>query len=249
MRRGDHAGALAVCESVLRAYPGDVDTLAFKGVVLHEMGRSDEARVLFDCARFLSPRLIEAPPGYSDLDAFNAALRAHVVDHPTLVKSASVNATRFGGHTGDLLSEPKGPVADFERVVAAAVRGYIAALGDDPGHPFVASRPARWRLNVWAVVMGEKGHQVSHTHPSAWLSGVYYASAPDDIRADDPGFAGWIEFGRPDDEIAIAREPLVERIRPQEGLLVFFPAYFYHNTVPYGGAGTRISVAFDIVPD
>ncbi|MEQ8193624.1 MAG: tetratricopeptide repeat protein [Rhodospirillales bacterium] len=249
MRERDHAAALELCDSVLAAYPGDVDTLSFKSVVLHEMGRSDEARALFDCARFLSPRLIEAPPGHADLAAFNAALREHVINHPTLVKSARVHATRFGGHTGDLLSEPKGPVADFENLVRANAEAYMAALGDDPGHPFIASKPVRWRLNVWAVVMGEKGHQVSHTHPSAWLSGVYYAAAPDDIREDDPAFAGWIEFGRPDDEIAIAREPLVERLRPQEGLMVFFPAYFYHNTVPYGGAGTRISVAFDIIPD
>ena len=46
----------------------------------------------------------------------------------------------------------------------------------------------------------------------------------------------------------------VLRVRPVEGLLVLFPSYFYHRTIPFGGdgpfdsGGTRISVAFDFVP-
>jgi hypothetical protein len=27
-----------------------------------------------------------------------------------------------------------------------------------------------------------------------------------------------------------------------------FPAYFYHRTIPFGGAGRRISIAFDVRP-
>lgn len=152
-------------------------------------------------------------------------------------------------------------MADFETTINAAIQNYSRELKDDLAHPFPGTIPARWRLNVWAVVMGKQGHQIPHTHPSACLSGVYYASTPDDIRADDPAHAGWIEFGPPDAawlcktdphkesvyEFAESQAPLVERIRPEEGLCVLFPSYFYHNTVPYGGAGTRISIAFDVI--
>ena len=247
MREGDHDGALSMCNTILEKFPGNVDALAFKGALLHEMDQTAEAKILFDCERFLQSRVIDAPSGYAGLSAFNEALSAHVLSHPTLVQSTSQHATRYGGHTGDLLSEPKGPMADFESLINEAVGRYIAALPDEPNHPFLAGALSTWSLTVWAVVMGEKGHQISHTHPSAWLSGVYYASVPEDIRIDDVDYAGWIEFGRPDGEIKISHKPLVERIRPENGLCVLFPSYFYHNTVPYTGGDTRISIAFDVV--
>ena len=249
MRQDDHAGALELCDAVLDVFPGTIDMLAFKCSVLHEMGRNDEARALFDCARFLRPHHLRVPDTYPDLAAFNRALQDHVLNHPTLVTASLVHATQFGAHTGNLLSAPQGPMADFETAITAAIQDYIHDLPDDPSHPFLGNIPARWGLNVWAVVMGEQGHQVPHTHPSAWLSGVYYASTPEDIRTDDPSHAGWLEFGRPDNEIKIAQEPFNERLCPEEGLCVFFPSYFYHNTVPYGGGGTRISIAFDIIAE
>ena len=41
----------------------------------------------------------------------------------------------------------------------------------------------------------------------------------------------------------------VEAIRPEEGLLVIFPAWFYHRTIPFPADARRISVAFDLVPE
>jgi hypothetical protein len=37
-------------------------------------------------------------------------------------------------------------------------------------------------------------------------------------------------------------------VRPVEGLLVLFPSYLYHRTIPFEGDAPRISVAFDFVP-
>ncbi len=36
-------------------------------------------------------------------------------------------------------------------------------------------------------------------------------------------------------------------IRPRLGLMVLFPSYFWHHTVPFTGDQERISVAFDII--
>ena len=43
-------------------------------------------------------------------------------------------------------------------------------------------------------------------------------------------------------------EPEVRRIRPQEGRLVLFPSFVYHETVPFESQAHRISIAFDAVP-
>jgi len=37
-------------------------------------------------------------------------------------------------------------------------------------------------------------------------------------------------------------------LRPQPGLLVLFPSYMWHGTVPFSGTQTRLTIAFDIVP-
>ena len=38
-------------------------------------------------------------------------------------------------------------------------------------------------------------------------------------------------------------------VRPSVGLLVLFPSYFWHGTVPFRSHQPRLSVAFDAVPD
>lgn len=38
-------------------------------------------------------------------------------------------------------------------------------------------------------------------------------------------------------------------LRPQVGILVLFPSYFRHGTVPFRSEQARLSVAFDAVPD
>jgi len=38
-------------------------------------------------------------------------------------------------------------------------------------------------------------------------------------------------------------------VRPSVGLLVLFPSYFWHGTVPFRSHQARLSVAFDAVPD
>lgn len=125
----------------------------------------------------------------------------------------------------------------------------MRALDDDhTGHPFAAGRPSATRLSVWGVAMRESGHQVAHIHPAAWLSGVYYPRVPESVRPGDPEQRGWIEFGRPPEDVFTRREPAVHAICPTEGLLVLFPAYLYHRTIPLAGDAHRISIAFDVLP-
>jgi hypothetical protein len=38
-------------------------------------------------------------------------------------------------------------------------------------------------------------------------------------------------------------------VRPEVGLLVLFPSYFWHGTLPFHSEQPRLTVAFDAVPD
>ena len=61
--------------------------------------------------------------------------------------------------------------------------------------------------------------------------------------------AGWIEFGRPYWDFETRAEPLTTLIKPEEGLMLLFPSYIYHRTLPFAGGEERISIAFDILRD
>ncbi len=244
----DAAGALASCDACLARHPGHTEALALKTTALAALGRETELDALADYDRLILPKLWDRAPEYESLAAFNRDLARHVLDHPTLKYEPQGRATREGRHSAELLIEPKGPVAQLEAMICAAIEDYGRALPPDPAHPFLARPPQSWILTAWAVVMERQGFQIPHIHPSGWLSGVYYAALPDLIEDEGAEQAGWIEFGRPLLRHATEREPPIKLIRPQEGLMLLFPSYLPHRTLPFSSDQTRISIAFDIMP-
>ncbi len=249
LERGDPRAAVEVCDAYLKAHPGDRSVLAFKVFALQELGERSAARFLGDYDRLIRPTYFKAPPGFASLADFNAALARDICAHPTLVFAPTSHATRLGKHTGEILVEPKGPIAVLEGMIRDSVEGYQRSLPADLPDPFLANPPQRWRLSGWGVVMEAQGHQIPHIHPSAWLSGVYYVQLPDIVSMPGQRQAGWIEFGRPPEHIHCTVEPDVKAVQPEEGLMLSFPSYFYHRTVPFKTAGKRISIAFDVLPE
>jgi tetratricopeptide (TPR) repeat protein len=244
-RRPDEA--LEACEQSLKIDPGNVGALASKSVALSELGHREALEVLVDFDRYIHTRLVDPGEGFADLAEFNSALARHVCSHPTLVYELARTSTRKGRHTGDLLREPKGPIAALEILINNAVEDYIRTLPEDHGHPVAATAPGSWQLSVWSVVLEGAGHQIPHIHESGWLSGVYYAKVPDAVSASPDKAAGWIEFGRPLDLYCAKSPPAVRLIQPREGLMVLFPSYFFHSTIPTESSDTRVSIAFDVI--
>lgn len=247
LEQGKPDAALELCDGFLAEHPGNISVLAFKAIALQEAGRDADARALLDFDRLLRPTRVTVPQGFADMAAFNRALSDHVLAHPSLMYAPASHATRLGRHSGELLVEPKGPVAALEDAIMAAVRDYRDALPPDPAHPYLARRPEKLGLSVWGVVMDSQGHQIAHIHPSAWLSGVYYPKVPVVVGADDADHSGWIEFGRAPEDFHAAQDPAVRLILPEEGLMLLFPSYFYHRTVPFESDDPRISIAFDVL--
>jgi uncharacterized protein (TIGR02466 family) len=248
LSRGEPREALAVARRFLEGHPGNTGMLAFESIALREAGDADGSRALADTGRFLRATELPVPEGFVDRGAFNQALADHICAHPSLVEAPASHATRGGRHSGELLSEPRGPMAGWETSLREAVGAYIDALPDDTDHPFVRARPSRYRLTAWSVVLEGQGHQIPHIHPSAWLSGVYYVSIPEAVAASTDHTAGWIEFGQPPEHYHGRVPPELVLEKPREGLLVLFPSYFYHRTIPFDTPGRRISIAFDVCP-
>ena len=246
----DGAKALAVCDAWLARRPGDATGLAAKAILLHHLGREEESRALADTGRLAARFRVDPAPDYPDLERFNEALARHVTAHPSLAWAPPHNATRDGQHSGELVTGPTGPAVVLKARILDCIERYAASIAEaEPDHLVVRHRPPATRMRMWGVVMRAGGHQIPHIHPAAWLSGVYYPEVPDFVSAEDPEHRGWIEFGRAPEESFPDVKPMpVEAIRPEEGLLIVFPAWLYHRTVPYPADARRISVAFDLVP-
>jgi uncharacterized protein (TIGR02466 family) len=248
LKAGQPEAALEVCARCLALSPANRKPLAYRAAALIELGRLDEARELLDFERLLFRQRIETPAGHASVTAFNAALAAHVLAHPTLRYEPPDKATRGGYQSGELLVEPKGAMAGLEAAIRAAVPAFMSrARAQLPAHPWVVGLPARWQLASWAVVLKAQGQQGPHFHPDGYISGVYYLQLPSVVKsaADD---SGCIEFGRTNEAIGGRAPPLLEVVRPEEGLLLLFPSYFYHRTLPFDGPEPRICVAFDVLP-
>lgn len=246
--------ALEICNDGLRLTPGRATLLAYKGVVLDLLGEQDAAEALVDLDQLVWTTRIAVPEGFCDLGNFNESLKIHALAHGTMTVetggaySRFVKATRDGGYTRGLHNEPKGPIAAFEQIIESAIETYLQSRSIDPSHPFLAARPAKSRFEIWGNFLGTAGILTSHHHPAGWLSGVYYSQIPGSITASDPTHAGWIEFGRPHPSIP---EPAAQRIRliqPEEGLLILFPSFVFHRTLPNPATDERISFSFDLYP-
>ena len=86
--------------------------------------------------------------------------------------------------------------------------------------------------------LAEALHQAFFAAASDYAATLALGADPD---------AGAIEFGGHDLGEALALPGPTRRLQPDPGTLVLFPAYFYHRTIPFAGAGRRISIAFDVL--
>jgi uncharacterized protein (TIGR02466 family) len=253
---GRPAEALATADGWLEAVPGSIEALSFKALLLTETGKRAEAERLIDFDRFMRVETIAVPDGHASLDAFNRALEAEVLAHPKLATPPKDHPT---WHHPALrianlrLDGGPGPLEDLHQIMRRSVAKYFAATEQGDGHPFLAHRPRAIEIAAWAAVLDGEGNQQPHVHVDGYLSGCYYVTIPAEIASDDNGrdgvVRGGFEAGRPPEELGLRARFPSRIIKPQEGMMVLFPAYLYHATVPFNSRQRRISIAFDVLPE
>jgi tetratricopeptide (TPR) repeat protein len=238
--------AVGVCDAFLGRRGYNSAVVSCKGIALGELGEDAASRRIMDLDRFVRPCIVEAPPGFRDIAAFNTAIEEEIRAHPSLRFEPAGLATAAGFQTEEMLEEPSYAVGLLAMAINGAVRGYIDNLPDDPDHPFIANAPARWTLNGWGVILQTQGHQRPHIHPSGWLSGVYYVRVPRGIGSGTHD--GCIELGKPPANIGCRCSHKTRHVAPRAGRMLLFPSYVYHHTIPFHDSENRISFAFDVVP-
>jgi len=203
-----------------------------------------EYRVWCDYERFVRTYEIPPPHGFFTTEAFNAGLAALLrTQHKTNAHPLDQHLPN-GSQTGrSLLALDEPVIKHFLAAMDIAVRDYVGRLRDND--PVGARRTKNSRYTgLWSVRLGDGGYQPNHVHDRGWISSAYFVSIMPGERPKDPR-AGWLKFGEANRAPAkCGPEKFVE---PHAGMLVLFPSYIWHGTVPFEGA-ERLSMAFDVAP-
>jgi uncharacterized protein (TIGR02466 family) len=246
---GDWDMALKSADNALQTLKGHTPLLAFKSIALLEAGKLEEQARLVDFDRLIETKDFSPPADFADLNSFNDALNSHCLNHPNLTFEPGGKSTTKGHQTSGFHEDTNlGSIAFLLELINEAVRDYQKSHPIDAFHPFLSQQPEKWSIDIWGTILGSQGHQASHVHNAGWLSGVYYSKIPDIVTKESDSQGGWIEFGRPYEYPKAVAEPIVRACQPHEGMVVLFPSYFYHRTLPFESKEQRISIAFDIVP-
>jgi putative 2-oxoglutarate-Fe(II)-dependent oxygenase superfamily protein/tetratricopeptide repeat protein len=247
---GEAGATVETCDRWLALRPANMEALALKSLALFEAGEREAARHLIDFD-FVRTFKIPVPDGYGSLEEFNRALVETVMEHPTLHvppaedphyhhPALAITTTLFGPR--------EGPIAALETASREAVADYLAAIPPGSSHQFLMKPPKRWEFASWAAVLNFQGNLTPHIHLDGYVSGVYYPQLPDIVGRSEHGQEGFFELGRPPEDFPLKATTEIMPVKPEPGLMILFPSYFYHRTIPFESDQRRISVAFDAMP-
>lgn len=224
--------------------PNDQQAIGLLATAWRMMG-DPRYRELYDYDAFVKPRRLDTPQGWPSLDAWLADMTAALNGLHNLETHPIGQSLRQGTQTSQSLDRSPDPVIRglFEAIHGPILR-HIEALGRGRD-PLRGRATGKYRLNgSWSVRLKPGGRHVNHMHPKGWLSSACYIALPDAIET---GREGWIGFGEP----GVPTQPKLEAehwVKPEPGMLVLFPSYMWHGTVPFGGDQPRLTCAFDVVP-
>jgi hypothetical protein len=190
--------------------------------------------------------MIDVPPGWNSLADFLTELAAVLRELHGFGTHPVEQSLRFGTQTGtNLLKVDHRAIKAFQVAIDRPIREYLAFIGsgDDP---LRSRNGGDYRIaGMWSVKLQPKGFHMSHVHPMGWISSACYIELPDAIGADSHD--GWLNFGKPGVP-TIPPVAVEHRIQPREGALALFPSYMWHGTEPWTEGGSRLSIAFDLLP-
>ncbi len=244
LRAGLADEALATTRALRTDEPHEQYLIACETVALRLMG-DPQYRYWCDYERLVRCYELPAPQGFFTIENFNAALAE------TLRAQHRINAHPLdqhihnGSQTGrSLLALNERHLRAFIAASETAVRDYVGRLRASANDAVGQRKRDNYRYSgLWSVRLTHEGWQPNHVHDRGWISSAYYVAASAGEKA--PERAGWLKLGEPNRPIAgCGPEKFIE---PKPGMLVLFPSYMWHGTMPFMGT-ERLSAAFDVLP-
>jgi len=240
---GQAEQAAAIAAELLNASPFDQLALAMQATALRLLGDPRYGQ-LYDYEGLVGAYTLDTPDGWPDLPSFLADLARSLEGQHQLQSHPLQQSLRHGSQAHTLLASTDPVIRAFFTSAGKVIARHQAAIdvGQDPLR--VRNTGPAAILSAWSVRFGSTGFHVDHIHQQGWLSTAFYVQTPDTALAT-PGREGWLKFGEPGVPTKPALGP-EHFVKPQPGLLVVFPSYMWHGTVPFTSDESRMSIAFDV---
>ena len=248
IKAGDGRLAAQQAEIMTTRKPLDQSGWAYLATAWRMLGDERE-HWLCDYERLIGEQFVNPVSTFSATDCFTAKVAETLnMLHKTLAAPGD-QSLRGGTQTsGSLFDRQDATIQALKQSVTAAVESYINTLPKDSQHPFLRRISNRFQFSgSWSVKLKAQGHHVPHFHGQGWISSAYYARLPDSLGTDERNTDGWIGFGQPPSIYGTNHTPR-KLVKPQEGLVVLFPSYMWHGTMPFIGDQYRLTAAFDVIP-
>lgn len=205
----------------------------------------DRYHALYDYQSFVIPGELAAPKGWTSREAYLNDLIEALDRHHQYTTHPFSQSVRRGSQLPsiDKIDEPA--LKAYAEAAAGPIRRYLEIVGDG-ADPLRRRNKRRFEIiSAWSIRLPSSGFHIDHVHPEGWLSSACHLRMPE-IASKEPR-AGWLKFGEPGVPTSpkLAAEHFIE---PKAGVLVIFPSYMWHGTVPFEGKTTRLTVAVDISP-
>ena len=100
---------------------------------------------------------------------------------------------------------------------------------------------------IWAIINKKNTFNQTHNHPNSYLSAAYYVKAPNkcgDIHFYDSNEVK--KFIKPPTDNLTELSTSGFAIRPEEGSLLIFPSYMYHDVGKNLSDEDRIVISFNV---
>lgn len=192
-------------------------------------------KALYDYDRLVKAYRIDPPEGWNSLTDYLGDL-GRSLDHIHGPLTHPVDQSlRHGSQTSRNLADyPDPAIRALFAAIDPPLRRHIVQIGA-PGQNYAIA-------SAWSVRLNSGGFHINHVHPEGWISSAFYVRLPSDLQ----GLDGALKFGEPGPPTSpVLREDHV--IRPEAGLLVLFPSYMWHGTLPFSSGERRLTCAFDFV--
>ena len=188
---------------------------------------------------------IVMPDEFEDKTEFLAQLTLALNERHTAKHHPLTQSLRQGTQTPGALLLRKEPII---RALATSLKttclNSLSSLNMSEKHPTYIDHLTDVSFAAsWSVKLKNQGYHESHVHPKGWYSSAFYVQVPD-IKEKQ----GWLHLGRPGVRVHTPLEA-EKWIKPEPGVLALFPSFMWHGTEPFSNNETRMTVAFDLLPN
>jgi len=223
--------------------PNNQHAIALKAIAWRLLG-DPRYEKLFDYRSVVAPLELSRPRAWDSLRTYLADLAEALNAAHAFSAHPFDQSIKHGTQAASILGRSHPAIQALPEALDGPIRAYLECIGcgDDP---LRARNTGRYTFKgIWSIRMRSGGFHVNHIHPEGWISSACYVTVPENTIDRE----GWIKFGEP--RIAtIPSCPPEHFIEPKPGMLVLFPSYMWHGTIPFSGDGVRTTAAMDVLPN